>query len=139
MESDEEEGMSSGSPTDATEDVSGGAEGGANLSALKASIKKKGNTSYYYAHGSDISGPVWDGREEPRLLMRTESLDSSSKKAVKQFESYAWADEKKNVKVYVDFPEADSVDEQFYKLVHNILYWFPPILPFPLTSSPMFY
>ena len=97
----------------------GRAEDAGSLSALKASIKKKGNTSYYYAHGSDINGPAWDGREEPRLLMRTESMDSA-KKPLKQFDGYAWADEKKNVKVYIDFPEAGSVDEESCKLVSVI-------------------
>lgn len=118
MESDEDEVMGGGSPS--TEDGVNESEDAGSLSALKASIKKKGNTSYYYAHGSDINGPAWDGREEPRLLMRTESTDSG-KKPFKQFDGYAWADEKRSVKVYIDFPEAGSVDEEACKLVSNIV------------------
>jgi hypothetical protein len=33
------------------------------LSALRENIQRKGNNSYYYAHGSKIDGPAWDGKE----------------------------------------------------------------------------
>ena len=89
----------------------------ASLSALQANIVKNGKTSYYYAHGHGANGPAWDGREEPRLLKRTESTESASKIFKREFESYAWADEKKSVKVYIDFPEAGDIDEGAYSLV----------------------
>ena len=97
-------------------------------SALEENINRKGNNSYYYAHGFKANGPVWDGKEQPRLISKTSvdgaesvrqpiAVDSAVKKSndaqVIEFDNYAWMDEKKNVKIYVDFDLAnDVVDEQ---------------------------
>jgi hypothetical protein len=76
------------------------------LSALQENIQKKGKNAYYYAHGPKIDGPAWDGKEEPRLMATSSPATSSSfDKCVtfSSFESFAWLDGSKNVKVYVDF------------------------------------
>ena len=54
---------------------------------------------------------AWDGKEEPRLLSSEKSDASTKEKACKEFASYAWADEKKSVKIYVDYEGADQVDD----------------------------
>ena len=82
------------------------------LSALRDSIARKGNNSYYYAHGPKIDGPVWDGKEEPRLLSVGEASPSSSVKLAQSFESYAWADEKRCVKIYIDYDGAGEVQDE---------------------------
>ena len=38
------------------------------VSALAENIARKGKNAYYYAHSHGASGPIWDGKEEPRLL-----------------------------------------------------------------------
>jgi len=44
--------------------------------------------------------------------LSSEKSDASTKeKACKEFASYAWADEKKSVKIYVDYEGADQVDD----------------------------
>lgn len=35
---------------------------------MKCFIIIKCYISYYYAHGMNVNGPAWDGKEEPRLL-----------------------------------------------------------------------
>jgi hypothetical protein len=91
------------------------------LSALHDNIARKGNNSYYYAHGSKIDGPAWDGREEPRLLATSEKIPASSshKGRTYTFDSYSWADEKKTVKIYIDFDKADEISDDDIKLVHE--------------------
>ena len=54
---------------------------------------------------------AWDGKEEPRLLSSEKSDTSTKEKACKEFTSYAWADEKKSVKIYIDYEGADQVDD----------------------------
>jgi hypothetical protein len=111
----------------------------ANLSALRESIQRKGNNSYYYAHSQKIEGPAWDGREgklkkkvlehggftitvltcvlcilivvEPRLLAVQTISTSSVKLRAQAFSSYAWTDEGKNVKLYIDFPSANEISD----------------------------
>ncbi len=79
-------------------------------SALHENILRKGNNSYYYAHGKKIEGPAWDGKEQPRLLGVTETVIISTPKHT-TLESFSWADGKKSVKIYVDFDGADQVDD----------------------------
>ena len=91
------------------------------LSALRENIARKGNNSYYYAHGSKIDGPQWDGKEEPRLLSVSAVPASPSIKLSLAFESYAWADEKRAVKLYIDFADAGAVLDEDIMLssTHN--------------------
>lgn len=84
------------------------------LSALQDSIARKGTNSYYYAHGPKINGPAWDGCEQPRLIEKSESPMMSvdtSKCLTVNLPNYAWADEKKVVKVYVDFECANEIPD----------------------------
>lgn len=82
------------------------------LSALRENINRKGTNSYYYGHATQRNGPQWDGKEEPRLL----GLDETPSAPVlfaHAFASYSYGDEKKSVKLYIDFELATSVaDEQ---------------------------
>lgn len=86
-------------------------EENANLSALEENISRKGNNSYYYAHGKKIEGPAWDGKEEPRLLGTSEKV-TTSKKLFTSLDSFSWMDGEKNVKVLVDFENADQVNDE---------------------------
>ena len=79
--------------------------------ALKDNIAKKGKNAYYYAHGHGANGPVWDGKEEPRLLSSEKSDGSTKEKSVKEFASYAWADQTNSVKIYIDYEGADQIEE----------------------------
>ena len=97
-------------------------------SALEENINRKGNNSYYYAHGFKANGPAWDGKEQPRLISKTSgdcidnvrqpiAIDSISKKVgdvqIVEFDNYAWTDDKKTVKIYVDFDKAqECLDEK---------------------------
>ena len=91
------------------------------LSALRDSIKRKGNNSYYYAHApqtvESVPAPtVWDGKEEPKLLAVT-APSSSTKSALPIVTlEYSYADDNKNVKIYIEFPDADSYNEDQIKL-----------------------
>jgi len=91
------------------------------LSALRDSIKRKGNNSYYYAHApqtvESVPAPkIWDGNEEPKLL--AVSAPSSSTKSALPIVTleYSYADDNKNVKIYIEFPDADSYNEDQIKL-----------------------
>mmetsp|Transcript_16808 Transcript_16808/g.23121 ORF Transcript_16808/g.23121 Transcript_16808/m.23121 type:complete len:154 (-) Transcript_16808:59-520(-) len=81
------------------------------VSALQENISRKGNNSYYYAHGAKIDGPAWDGKEEPRLLKSSVISSESTKKMVSAFESFSWLDGSKSVKIFIDFESASSVDD----------------------------
>jgi len=99
-------------------------EASSNLSALRENIEIKGTNSYYYAHGHKANGPKWDGNEAPRLLEKSAISDDVQRSplsvgkvvapgtVVAAIDSYAWLDEKKNIKVYVDFDAADSFPEE---------------------------
>lgn len=80
-------------------------------SALRDNIEKKGQNSYYYAHGATATGPEWDGKEDPRLL-ETVASDSSSPRNCTSIREYSWGDGKKTVTVYVDFEQASLVGEE---------------------------
>ena len=85
------------------------------VSALRENIQRKGVNSYYYGHATVRTGPEWDGNEAPRLLAVEEVGSGSSAKNVRlasAFDSYSWGDEKKSIKVYVDFEGAQSIPEE---------------------------
>lgn len=104
-------------------------------SALKESIKKKGQNSYYYAHNydgqnfdNDTAKKVYgDGiihGGAPTLIMKKESNKEEEKKAqsanpLKKIAKYSWNDEDAKIKIYIDlsqFPTEitkDMVDVEF--------------------------
>lgn len=86
------------------------------VSALQENISRKGNNSYYYAHGTKINGPAWDGKEEPRLIA-VESATETSRKLVTAFDSFSWLDSEKSVKIFVDFADALGVNDENIALV----------------------
>ncbi len=87
------------------------------LSALRDNIEKKGKNSYYYAHGPKIDGPVWDGKEEPRLLSRTVSEEGSPRtRTSRALTEYAWGDGKKIVTIYLDFQDAENIPDDIISL-----------------------
>jgi len=92
------------------------------VSALQENISRKGNNSYYYAHGAKIDGPAWDGKEEPRLLKSSVISSESTKKMVSAFESFSWLDGSKSVKIFIDFESASSVDDDKITLVFYTFY-----------------
>ena len=88
-------------------------------SALRENIKSKGHNAYYYAHSNTATGPVWDGKEEPKLLSTSEvTADAAPKKLLilSAFESYSWSDGKKTVSIYIDFDAADKIDDEAINL-----------------------
>jgi hypothetical protein len=80
------------------------------LSALRENIERKGANSYYYAHGKKIDGPAWDGKEQPRLLSVAEGHITPKINYV-EFPSFSWLDETRNVKVFVDFENANEIPD----------------------------
>ena len=68
-------------------------------------------SSFLGAQHSSLCTLAWDGKEEPRLLSSEKSDGSTKEKACKEFASYAWADEKKSVKIYIDYEGADQIDD----------------------------
>ena len=84
------------------------------LSALQENIQRKGKNAYYYAHGPKIDGPVWDGKEEPRLMASEVAISSSSSDkclTYASFDSFAWVDGTKNVKIYIEFEGANEISD----------------------------
>ena len=97
-----------------------------NQSELKASITKKGQNSYYYAHNYDGqnfnsenakkfygNGLIYGG--EPQLVEKKESAvtEKEEKQRVEAIKKYSWLDEDAKVKVYIDlqqFPTAITKD-----------------------------
>lgn len=88
-------------------------------SALHENIIRKGNNSYYYAHGKKIEGPAWDGKEQPRLLSVSGPVTITAPKLT-TLESFSWVDGKKTVKIYVDFDGADEVQDDNINVVSNL-------------------
>lgn len=80
------------------------------VSALRDNIQSKGSNAYYYAHGKKINGPAWDGKEEPRLLAAGGER-SSITKIPTTLTDYSWLDGEKSFKLYLDFENADSIDD----------------------------
>jgi len=91
-------------------------EGEVEKSALQENIERKGKNAYYFAHAHKATGPKWDGKAEPRLLYRQESQQGHRASQNSTFEyyksnitSYAFLDEPKKVKLYIDM---ESVGEK---------------------------
>ncbi|CAH0493950.1 unnamed protein product [Peronospora farinosa] len=87
----------------------------ADISALQSNIKNKGTNSYYYAHKKreNVEIHEWDGNAAPRLL-KTQSLAISpeSVEVMETIASFAWADGKKHVSVYLNLPGIGSHSEE---------------------------
>lgn len=84
---------------------------------------KKGSNSYYCAHGDKVNGPEWDGKQEPRLLSKAPLLATADTAGANKsaagpgvetvcVHDYAWVDEKKFIRVYVDFTDAAAVVDE---------------------------
>ena len=76
--------------------------------------------------GTKVDGPVWDGNEQPRLLSTTTtegnfSSTSSSKKPLKEIDSFSWMDDGKTVKIYIDYDNADEIADDSISLVSYLL------------------
>mmetsp|Transcript_12297 Transcript_12297/g.17983 ORF Transcript_12297/g.17983 Transcript_12297/m.17983 type:complete len:227 (+) Transcript_12297:185-865(+) len=84
-------------------------------SALQDNIESKGKNAYYFAHAHKATGPKWDGKIEPKLLSKQstseleDNTSSSLRKSMPSFDihksnitSYAFLDEGKKVKIYVE-------------------------------------
>jgi hypothetical protein len=78
-------------------------------SALRENIELKGKNAYYYAHGHKATGPKWDGKVEPKLLSRQSSVEGHRVSKTSSFEyyksnitTYAFLDDEKKVKLYID-------------------------------------
>jgi hypothetical protein len=84
-------------------------------SALADNIARKGKNAYYFAHAHKANGPKWDGKAEPRLLQK-EALQDSYRQSVKSsfdytasnITSYAFLDETKKVKLYIDLEDVGN-------------------------------
>ena len=86
----------------------------ADISALQSNIKTKGKNSYYYAHKQreNVEIHEWDGKAAPRLL-KTQSLTALEPVEVTEaIASFAWADGKKRVSVYLKLPGIGSHAEE---------------------------
>ena len=84
------------------------------ISALQSNIKTKGKNSYYYAHKQreNVEIHEWDGKAAPRLL-KTQSLTVLEPAEVTEaISSFAWADGKKRVSVYLKLPGIGSHSEE---------------------------
>jgi hypothetical protein len=89
---------------------------GTPASALQDNIARKGKNAYYFAHAHKATGPKWDGKAEPKLLMKhslsaEEIMKESMKKAPSfhyaksNITSYAFLNEEKVVKLYISMEE----------------------------------
>lgn len=96
-------------------------------SALEENIESKGKHAYYFAHAHKANGPKWDGKAEPKLLsMETLSVNEKMlKKSHSSFNyhksnitSYAFADGKKSVKLYI---EMEGVGEKVRCCLRHLL------------------
>ena len=95
-------------------------------SALRDNIDRKGKNAYYYAHSHQATGPKWDGRPEPKLLSTSSSgpsLPASSHRAQlmarSNITSYAFLDEEKRVKLYVNLPGVGLCPDESISIEHS--------------------
>jgi len=83
--------------------------------ALADNIDRKGRNAYYYAHAHKADGPVWDGKEEPKLLKtESSSVDATASPIfiAVPITNYAWSDEDTKVKIYIDLPDIGELDKE---------------------------
>jgi hypothetical protein len=87
-------------------------------SALADNIDRKGRNAYYYAHAHKADGPVWDQKEEPRLLSKTtgDAVEKAAVVVAEPITNYAWGDEDMKVKIYIDLPDIGSVASDNFSL-----------------------
>ena len=79
-------------------------------SALQDNLERKGKNAYYFAHSHKADGPQWDGKPEPKLLSKQESvvgLKMSSSHSTFDYSKsniskYAFLDDGDKVKLYID-------------------------------------
>ena len=90
------------------------------LDALRHNIQSKGKYSYYYGHADqdrimqESGAAIKVAGGTPKLLKRTETPSSSSNSLKrKPITAYSWADSKKSVKIYIDLPGLDEIEEKF--------------------------
>ena len=88
-------------------------------SALQDNIERKGKNAYYFAHAHKATGPKWDGKIEPKLLASnsnvsnvssTASMSKLSLMAKSNITNYAFLDDGKKVKIYVNLPGVGECD-----------------------------
>uniref|UniRef100_A0A7S1FMH3 CS domain-containing protein n=1 Tax=Corethron hystrix TaxID=216773 RepID=A0A7S1FMH3_9STRA len=89
----------------------------ASTNALRDNIEKKGKNSYYFAHSHKATGPEWDGKIEPKFLNATASNIVLPQASVLRhnsstIKSYAFLDDGKKVKVYVELPGIGRSEEK---------------------------
>ena len=81
-----------------------------------------GSNAYYYAHGATANGPQWDGKEEPRLLEVTSLAEVVAvQRRMEALTEYAWMDADANVKILLDFENADRIEDSNISLVSGYL------------------
>lgn len=85
-------------------------------SALQDNLERKGKNAYYFAHSHKATGPVWDGKPEPKLLSKQESTmghrfqsNSTYDYTKSNITSYAFLDDGAKVKLYINM---DNVGEK---------------------------
>lgn len=78
-------------------------------SALEDNISRKGKNAYYFAHAHKADGPQWDGKPEPKLLSKQESVvghkvsqNSTFDYSKSNISKYAFLDDGAKVKLYID-------------------------------------
>jgi hypothetical protein len=78
-------------------------------SALQDNLERKGKNAYYFAHAHKATGPVWDGKAEPKLLSRHLSTDGHKFSQNSTFDysksnitTYAFLDDGEKLKLYID-------------------------------------
>jgi len=105
-------------PTDAMEEASDPATSSSSTtttetetpkSALQDNLERKGKNAYYFAHSHKANGPKWDGKPEPKLLSKQESVvghrmsqNSTFDYSKSNISKYAFLDDGGKVKLYID-------------------------------------
>jgi len=91
-------------------------QGGPGGSALRASLREKGENSYYYAHDKAVPLPSSStSPSTPKLLQRS-SPASPQQIRSKPIERYSFLDEGKKVKIYIELPPELQVSEESVQL-----------------------
>eukprot|EP01083_Nonionella_stella_P065092 170273_1 len=108
--------------------------------ALQENLENKGKNAYYFAHDKTATGPTWDGKPQPRLLAKHSSSGTTSnilegahahitndeaqnllqglQESKSSFDfrksnisKYAFLDERKKVKIYIDLEGVGDICE----------------------------